>query len=544
MTAAPPETPSGSTGAPGPGARREERSILRSAGIMTLMTLLSRVLGLVREQVRAALLGTGAASDAFGLAATIPNLFRRLFAEGAMTAAFVPVFTEYLQKATSEETRRFLSRFVTLLSVAVTGFTLLAIVITPWLIDTFFATEFRNVPGKVALTIALTELMWPYLIVVTLAAVLQGILNAHRIFGPSAFAPVLMNLAIIVCALAFADVFPDPSYALVVGFLVGGVLQLAFQIPFLLKQTPIRFRLDFRFRDPGVLRVLKIMGPGVFAAGIYQFNVFFAQLIAASLEEGSVASLQYSLRLQELVLGVFVVSVTQVILPSLSEHTARDDNDAVRSTLAYALRLIAFITLPCTAALIFIAPEVVAALFQFGEYGAESTRMTAEALRFHALGLFFIGQGRVATQAFFAYKDLKTPTLVSFFDAIVNVGLCWLLAIPLGHAGIALASTLAALLFSVALQALLYRRLGGGPGRALVLRTVKLFAATAIMSLALYAFQALVAAPDASTRLALLGWVFAALAVGGLAFLAAASVLGVNELGGLLQAVRRRFRRR
>jgi len=526
-----------------PAASVENRSILRSAGIMTLMTLVSRVLGLVREQVRAIYLGTSAASDAFGLAATIPNLFRRLFAEGAMTAAFVPIFTEYLKKAKEEETRRFLSRFVTFLTIVVTLFTVLAIALTPWLIETFFASEFDKVPGKVELTIALTELMWPYLILVTLAAVMQGVLNAHRIFGPSAFAPVLMNLAIIVCTVAFAPLFPDPSYALVVGFLVGGVLQLAFQIPFLFKQTRMRIRIDFNFRGPGVQRVLRVMGPGVFAAGIYQFNVFFAQLIAASLDEGSVASLQYSLRLQELVLGVFVVSVTQVILPSLSEHTANDDHGRVRSTLAYAMRLIAFVTLPCTAGLMLIAPEIVASLFQFGAFDAESTRMTADALRYHALGLFFIGQGRVVTQAFFAYQDLKTPTYVSFVDAIVNIILCFVLAKVMGHAGIALASTLAAIAFSGALQYLLYRRLGGGPGRELLARTGRLVLATLVMVGAMLLWRFAVD-PTGLSQARLIAWVAGAMVVAGLAFFGAANVLRVNELNDLLKAVRRRSKRK
>jgi putative peptidoglycan lipid II flippase len=526
-----------------PSARREQRSILRSAGIMTLMTLISRVLGLVREQIRALYLGTGASSDAFGLAATIPNLFRRLFAEGVMTAAFVPTFTEYLRTATREETRRFLSRFVTLLTVAVTGFTVLAILLTPWLIDTFFASEFKHVPGKVALTIALTELMWPYLVLVSIAAVLQGILNAHRIFGPSAFAPVLMNLAIIVFTVALAGSLEDPSYALVIGFLAGGVLQLVFQIPFLLKQTPIRFGIDFHFRDPGVLRVLRIMGPGVFSAGIYQFNVFFAQLIASSLDEGSVASLQYSLRLQELVLGVFVVSVTQVILPSLSDHTARNDDSAVRSTLSYALRLIAFVTLPCTAALMIVAPEIISALFRFGAFDDESTRMTAEALRFHALGLFFIGQGRVVTQAFFAYKDLRTPMFVSLGDAVLNVGLCYLLAMPLGHGGIALASTIAALGYSVVLQWLLYRRMGGGPSREVFFRTARIAFATMIMAGVMLVAPHVVD-PGTLSRPTLLLWLLAVLGLGAAVFYGASSVLRVNELNDLMAAVKRRLRGR
>lgn len=534
--ATPPEAP------PAQVHRKHERQILRSATVMTFMTLISRVLGLVREQVRAIYIGTGSASDAFGLATTIPNLFRRLFAEGVMTAAFVPIFTEHLATRPADETRRFLSRFVTLLTFAVTAFTVVAILVTPWLIDTFFASEFRNVPGKVALTVALTELMWPYLILVSLAAVIQGVLNAQRIFGPSAFAPVLMNLAIIVGAVALADSFEDPSYALVVGFLAGGVLQLVFQIPWLFK-TPVRFGFDLHFRDPAVRRVLKVMLPGIFAAGIYQFNVFVSQLIAASLSEGSVSSLQYSLRLQELVLGVFVVSVTQVILPNLSESTAIEDHGGVKRTLDYAIRLIAFITLPATVALVILGGPIVEGLFQFGAFDAESTAMTSFALTFHACGLFFIGQARVLTQVFFAYKDLRTPTLVSAADAVLNIGLCLLLSAPLGHGGIALASTLAAVANSVLLHYLLARRLGALGLGAFFGRVLRIAGATALMAVVLFGLAA-VFPPHFASRLALIGWILMALAIAGGTYLVAAQLLGVNELQTLFGALRRRFSRR
>jgi len=542
----PPDAPPGQVVTPVSDAHAvagsRERRILKSATVMTAMTLISRVLGLVREQVRAVYIGTGSASDAFGLAATIPNLFRRLFAEGAMTAAFVPIFSEHLATKSADETRRFLSRFVTLLTFAVSAFTVVAILVTPWLIDTFFASEFKNVPGKVELTIALTQMMWPYLILVSLAAVIQGVLNAQHIFGPSAFAPVLMNLAIIVGAMVFANQFADPAYALVLGFLAGGVLQLLFQIPYLFK-TPVRFHFDFQWRDPAVRRVLRVMVPGIFAAGIYQFNVFTAQLIAAGLEEGSVSSLQYSLRLQELVLGLFVVSIAQVILPSLSESTALKDDAAVKRTVSYAVRLIAFITLPASAALVLLGEPIVQGLFQFGAFTAESTHKTAFALDFHAAGLFFIGQARVLTQVFFAYKDLRTPTLISVADAVLNIVLCLLLSGPLGHGGIALASTLAAVGNSLLLHVFLHRRLGGLGLRELLSKAARIAGATVAMTLVLMALIA-VFPPHFAHRLALFAWIALALLVAGGSYLGAASLLGVNELATLFSALKRRFARK
>lgn len=524
----------------------EQRGILKSAAVMTVMTVLSRVLGLVREQVRAIFIGTGASSDAFGLATTIPNMFRRLFAEGAMTAAFVPVFTEHLHTDTLEGVKRFISRFTTLLTTVVVAFTVLAIAVTPWLIDTFFASEFQNVPGKVVLTIALTELMWPYLVLVTLAAVVQGVLNAHKIFGPSAFAPVLMNAAIIVFAVLLHGTFEDDSYALVIGFLAGGVFQLLFQIPWLMKKTPVRIRVDFRFSDPAVKRVLRIMVPGIFAAGIYQFNVFVSQVIASGLEEGSVSSLQYSLRLQELVLGVFVVSIAQVILPSLSEHTAKNDDLAMLDTVDYATRLIAFVTLPATVLLGLLGPLIVEALFQFGAFDATSTDKTAAALTFHAMGLFFIGQARVLSQAFFAKKDLRTPTLIAVADAIINVGLCVLFSRVMGHAGIALASTLAAVVNSALLHYVLARRhaLHGGLRLIALLRRVGAIAVATLVMAGVTITLTLVVPPDDLPRLPLIAWLLGAIAIAGASFLFIAHELHINELASLLTALKRRFKRR
>lgn len=537
----PPPEPTPQPMPPNRGAVR--RSLLRSAGVMTVMTLLSRVLGLVREQVRAHYLGTSAASDAFGLAATIPNLFRRLLAEGAMTAAFLPVLSEYLQRGDEEETREFLSRFVTLLTAAVTGFALLGAAVTPWLIETFFSSEFQHVEGKVELTIILTQLMWPYLALVSVAAALQAILNAHKIFGPSAFTPVLLNACIIGCGIGLAYVFPDPSYALVAGFVVGGVVQIAFQVPFLLRWTKIRFGPDLQMFGPGVRRVLMVMVPGVFAAGIYQINVFVSQLIASTLEGGSIASLQYGIRLQELVLGLFVVSVAQVILPTLADQTAADDEDGVRDTLDYATRLMAFVTLPSTVALMMLGPPIVRLLFEFGAFDAESTRKTAFALTFYALGLFPIAIARVQQQVYYAYKDLKTPTIVAGISAVVNVVLCLTLSGPLGHGGIALAGSIASLVAAVCFGVLLRRKLGPIGGTALLGRVARAGVATAVMAGVLYGLEQVWPADGVASRLVLGGWVAVACVAGAAAYLGVAQVLGVNELQTVLDAVRRRIKR-
>ena len=514
--------------------------MLRSASVMTVMTLISRVLGLVREQVRALYLGTGAASDAFGLAATIPNLFRRLLAEGAMTAAFVPVFAEYLKRGDEEETRAFLSRFVTLLTLVVVALTMLGILITPWLIETFFASEFKNVPGKVQLTIWLTRLMWPYLALVSVAALIQAILNTEKIFAPSAFTPVLLNASIIACGIGLADSMPNPAHALVAGFLLGGLVQILFQIPFLIRWTRIRFGVDFRVFGPGVRRVLWIMVPGIWGAGIYQINVFVSQLIASTLEGGSIASLQYGIRLQELVLGLFVVSVAQVILPTLSHQSAEGDDEGVKDTLAYAIRLMAYVTLPSTLALILLGAPIIRLLFQYGAFDAESTQKTAYALTFYALGLLPIALARVQSQVFFADKDQKTPALVAAVVALVNIVLCLALSQPLGHGGIALAGSVAALVNTLILSWLLRRKLGRLGGAALWSRVARLTLASALMGGALFAYDLWMPHAEVASHVTLGLWLIGAVVTGASSYVIACRVMRVDELAGLWGALRRR----
>ncbi len=424
---------------------------------MTVLTFLSRILGLVREQIRGYYLGTGMSSDAFGLAAAIPNLFRRLLAEGAMQSAFIPVFTDYLKKENRAQLNAFLSSFLTLFTFIVTAVCILGIVFSNWLISTFFAEGFGEVPGKVALTIVLTQIMFPYLFLVSLAAIAQAVLNSFRLFAPSAFTPVLLNLAIIACAALFHDSFEDPSYAFALGFLVGGALQLGFQLPWL-RRTGIRLSLSFRWTHPGVKEMIRLFIPGAFGAGIYQINVFVSQMIASSLDPGSVASLQYSIRLQELVLGVFVVSMTTVILPTLSRQHATGDKVAFGEMNRFSLTLLALITLPATAGLLVLRRPIVSLLFQQGEFDSHSTDITAYAVLFHSIGIYFIAMSRSLNQAFYAMKNTRTPMWIALAAMVVNVVGCYTLSGPLKHGGIALSNSLSAVLSTILAFALLHRR--------------------------------------------------------------------------------------
>jgi putative peptidoglycan lipid II flippase len=523
------------TEAMGPTSRR---GILKSAAVMTIMTLLSRILGLVREQVRGYFLGTGTGADAFGLGSTLPNLFRRLLAEGAMTAAFVPVFTGYMKKENRQELVDFLSSFLTLLTFVTTLVCLVGILFAGWFVPAFFP-GFGEVEGKLALTVVITQITFPYLLLVTLAALVQAVLNTFGRFAPSAFTPVLLNLSIILCAFAFHDTFADPSYAFAIGFVVGGFLQLAFQIPWFLG-TGLRLKLSFAWGHPGVRELIRVFIPGAFAAGIYQINVFVSEMIASSLSEGSIAALGYSIRLQELVLGVFVISITTVILPALSSQFAAGDRKGYGQTVLLALDSLALVTVPAAFGIIAIREPLLRLLFQMGAFDQDSTRLTGLAVLFHSMGVYFIASSRSLNQAFYAMKDLKTPMLVSAAAMVVNVAGCYLLAGPLSHGGIALANSLSAAVTALLLFAVLLRKAPDVPllpHLGLLLRVVL---ASGVMYFALDRVTAfLPMAPDAG-KLRQLQLVLIYCAAGIVVFLAAGLLLLRKELAQLLRVMRRR----
>lgn len=523
-------------------ASRARGRLLRSTLVVSLMTVLSRVTGLAREMVRGYYLGTSAESDAFSIASTIPNMLRRLFAEGAMTAAFVPVFAGIQDDGDRERLSRFFSGFVTLFVLLMVGVTLLGVLLAEPLVVYVFSGKFDQVPGKVALTVDLTRVMFPYLFLVSVAAILQATLNSFRIFGPSAFTPVLLNLINIGMVVAFASYFPNPAWALAVGFLVGGAVQMAFQIPFL-RGKGIRFRpMLSGWRDPAVREVARIFVPGIFSAGIYTINVTISQVIAAGLEPGSVSALQYSLRLQELVLGVFAVSVATVILPTMSQQAHRNDWQALKDTLRFSIALLAFITIPATVGLLLLGEPLVRLLFQFGRFDPESTRMTSFALYFHAAGIFFIAMQRNVVQVFYSMKDLRTPTIVAAFVMVGHIGLCYLLAIPLRLGGVALAGSVAAAFNVAILYVLLRRRIGRLDTRHLSVSLARTTAAALAMGVVIWVPVASGMFDDVSRSVLILRMVLAVVVGGGL-YLGVARLLKSEELDEFTRLIRRRLSR-
>ncbi len=426
--------------------------------MLGIATSLSRVAGLVRDIVVAALFGAGFGTDAFFMAFTIPNLLRRFFAEGSLTAAFVPTYSDIYHKQGQEEAQRVANICLTLLFVVMMLVTLVGIWGSP-LVVKCIGFGFGAVEGKLALTDYLNRIMFPYIFFVSLLALLTGVFNVMGHYFVPAVSPLLLNLSMIFCALFMRTWFDVSITALAVGVLIGGALQLVVQIPVLYQQK-IRLRPDFNFSHPKVKRIAWLMLPGIAGVAIYQINVVVTRLLASFLSEGSVSYLYYGQRLFEFPQGIFVVSLAQAVLPSMSRQVAIGDDRGFRESLRFALILIALVTIPASVGLVLCAEPIFSLFFMKGAFSFDDVHQTALALAAYAPGLFFVGVSRVVVPAFYARKDTRTPVVISFWTLLVNVALGLVLMRPYGHTGLALALTLSSVFNSLVLIWALRRKMG------------------------------------------------------------------------------------
>lgn len=412
--------------------------MMRHGSILSLLTLVSRVLGLFREMVKAGMLGTSVLSDAFSVAFLIPNLFRRLFAEGSIAVAFIPTFKEYLLENDRKAITDFLSCVFTFLTFFVTLAVMIGIILTPLIVPIFGIEAFDE-------TVFLTRLMFPFLAFISLAAFFQGILNSLRIFTPSGLAPILLNLVTICAAYALGPFTANPARAMAAGILLGGFLEAAVQFPFIRQKGYTFFFAGLKrsLQNPGVKKVLRLIGPTIMGMAAYQLNDLVSTALAGNAGEGVVSSLQYSLRLQELILGVFAVSIGTVLLPDLAEYAKSAQWESYNQRLVSAMNIIALITIPITFFSLAQGESLIRLLFQGRSFGEDSVRLTLAAFTFHIPGLFFIALNRILAPAFYAQSDSKSPSLAGIISFGVNIGLALLLAGPLRGAGIALALSLA-----------------------------------------------------------------------------------------------------
>ena len=432
--------------------------IIKKSSLLVLFTMISRILGLVREIVKAAFLGTTALSDAFTIAFLIPNLLRRLFAEGTISAAFIPTFKGYLQDNSKEDIRLFLSSAFTF-AVTVFSITVIAGMIISGPLVNIFGPGFDTETAQEATF--LTQVMFPYLAFISIAAFIQGILNSLGIFGPSGFTPILFNLCFITSGFLLSPFMDNPARAIAAGVTVGGAVQAGFQIPYLIK-TGLRFSftsLKNAFAHPGVRKVLRLIAPTILGLGAYQLNIILTTRIANGAGEGVVSSLQFSNRLLELILGIFVVSISTVILPELSTNVKEGKWDTFNKNLIFGIKIIALISIPATVFTLLFRHEIVALLFKFGKFNEESVALTAYALMFHIAGLFFIAVNRILFPAFFAQEDTVSPTIAGVISLVVNVGLALILVTFMKGGGVALAATIGSLSSTVTL--LVFLKKGG-----------------------------------------------------------------------------------
>ena len=384
--------------------KKSGRSMLRQGTSLSALTLVSRVLGLMREMTKAAFLGTSALSDAFSVAFMLPNLFRRLFAEGSIAVAFIPTFKEYLLRGDQKENREFLNCIFTFLTFFVTLAVMAGIIAAPYIIRLFGLKEFDE-------AVLLTRIMFPFLGFISIAALFQGILNSLHIFTPSAIAPILLNAVTILCTYLVSPHTKNPARAMAMGIIIGGFLEAAIQLPFIIKNGQRFFFTNLKraINNPGTRTVLRLIGPTIIGMAAYQLNDVVSTALAGNAGEGVVSSLQYSLRLQELILGVFAVSIGTVLLPNLAEHAKTSRWDIYNDQLISAMNIIALITVPITFFLLASGDPLIRLLFQNRNFNDTSVALTLSAFTFHMPGLFFIALNRILAPAFYARAIPNRP---------------------------------------------------------------------------------------------------------------------------------------
>ena len=469
-------------------------SVARSARTVSIAVLGSRVLGLVRDQVMAALFG-GRELDAFLTAFRIPNLLRDLFAEGALSAAFVATFAHKLTKEGDRAAWRLANLVLNALLVVLSAITLIGILAAPWLVN-LIAPGFRSIEGKTELTIQLTRIMFPFILLIALASLAMGILNAKKRFGIPASASMLFNLGSIIGGLAFAFLLApgflhDPGMAgramigMSIGTLIGGAAQWLIQVPSL-RRVGYRYEPILDWHDPGLRHVMNLLGPSVIGVAAVQINVFVDQWFASFFGNGAVTWLNFAFRLMQFPIGLFGVAIATALLPTVSAHVARGDIDQFRTTLSRAIRLAIFLCIPAACGLAVLAHPIIAAIYEHGRFTPSATAQTALCLQAYAIGLAGYAAIKVIGPTFYAFGDSRTPMFIALGSVIVNAGLDYVFAITMDMktAGLALSTSFVAIT-NLALLLIYMRRKIQRLGLAVLLRSlVKVVGASAVMSVA------------------------------------------------------------
>jgi putative peptidoglycan lipid II flippase len=419
------------------------RSLLRSTGIFSINTFLSRIVGFVRDMLIAHYFGAAGSSDAFFIAFRIPNFMRGLFAEGSFSQAFIPILSEYRSQRSHEEVRLFMDHTLTTLATVLFGVTLIGILLAP-LVARLFAPGFDPASVKFALTTSMLRITFPYILFISLAAFSGAVFNTYDKFGVPSFSPIILNLVLIIMTVFVSPHFGTPVYALAWGVFIAGIVQFTFQLPFLYRDNLLP-RIKFNFKDPGVRRVIRLMIPAIIGVSMYQIGTLIDTIFASFLKTGSVSWLYYSDRLMNFPLGVFGVAISTVVLPKLSSHFAAKNHHDYSGTLDWALRLLLLIGIPSMVGIIILSGPLLVTLFFGGKFTSFDVMMARQSLMAFALGLQAFMLVKVLSSGYYGRQDIRTPVKISIMAVMINIILNAAFIVPFHHAGLALATSCAAI---------------------------------------------------------------------------------------------------
>ena len=507
----------------------EKESLSRAAGIVSFYTLLSRILGLIRDMVVAGFFGSGMATDAFFVAFRIPNLLRRLFAEGSLTIAFIPVFTEYLHRKSREDAIELARVVLTLLSLILAVITVLGLFLAPWIVRVQ-AWGFGEAGIKYGLTVLLTRITFPYIFLISIVAFFMGVLNSLRHFAAPAAAPIFLNVGIIGATLWISPHLSQPIVGTATGVIIGGILQVGLQIPVIIKRG-ISLIPKWFPEHPALKKIGLLMLPAIFGSAIYQLNQFLGTLLASFLVEGSVSWLYYADRLVQLPLGVFAIAISTAALPSLSTQAVEKNSVAFNDTLNHSLRLTLFIAIPSMVGLILLGEPIIQVLFQRGAFDFISTQKTAYALRFYALGLWAFSGIRVIVSAFYAIQDTKTPVKIAGISLLANLAFSLILMGLLEHGGLALALSIASSIQFCLLMIFLKRKISAWDPRPVLITAGKCIVASVIMGLTIGYLHFRILKPSAMNLIILILF-------GIILYFIVAHITGCSEISSVLHMLR------
>jgi putative peptidoglycan lipid II flippase len=520
---------------------KDNAHVTQAAGIVGMATLASRILGYVRDMVMASFFGAGLASDAFIAAFRIPNTLRRLFGEGSLSIAFIPVFSDCLNQQGRDEAERMAASTLRLVTVILSLVVAVGILLSPAVVH-LVAYGFTDDPQKYLLCVRLTRLMMPYILFIGLVSVCMGILNVLGHFAAPALAPTMLNIAMIGTVFLFSWISPSQVTRIVglaLGVLVGGVLQFGLQVPFLVHKQ-IRFWRTVPLWHPAMKQILVMMGPAVFGAAVYQINSLAICLLGSLLPQGSITYLYYADRLIQFPLGLFAIAMATAVLPTLSRQATEGQWDALRSTFSHAIRLILFITLPSMAGLIILREPIVAILFEHGAFGGQTTRLTASALLYYGIGLWAFSAVRILIYTFYALKDTRTPVIAAIIAIAANIVLGAVLMGPMKHNGLALALSLASMLHLALLCMALRKKMGTFGWRRIARSIACSCLATSVMGLSVWMLARWLIPFGGAGTLELLMDLAICMTAGMAVFVAAAAAVKAPELETLKQLLMQR----